>query len=143
MPPQRSASHHHSLVLKLSRLNLSCCKEPRCNAIRSLLPSCQRRATFLVQHHSVRNSILLEAVASPSSIREEVNGPDEQNGASESAGQHEAALPAKGIFEESMELLEWPSLCKQVAAFAQTSSTAQHIAKNFLAMGMSEVWLVY
>ena len=143
MPSQRLASDHHSLVHGLSRLKLSCCRKSRCNAIRSLLPSCQRRATSLVQHHSVRSITLLEAVASPSSTREEANDLDEQNGASESAGQHEAALSAKGIFEESMELLEWPSLCKQVAAFAQTSSTAQHIAKNFLAMGKSQVWLVY
>lgn len=143
MPSQRSASHRHSLVHELSRLNLSWCRESRCNAIRTLLPNSQRTAPSLVQHNSVRNSTFSEAVASRSSIREEVNGLDEQNGASESTGHQEAALPAKGIVEESMELLEWPSLCKQVAAFAQTSSTAQHIAKNFLAMGKSEVGLVY
>lgn len=47
--------------------------------------------------------------------------------------------PRDEIESESMILLEWPMVCRQVAAFARTSSTAQYIMQNYLPMGQSKV----
>ena len=45
------------------------------------------------------------------------------------------------VIKESLELLEWPALCSQVAAFASTSLAARHITQQGLALGNSEVSL--
>lgn len=41
--------------------------------------------------------------------------------------------------QESLVLLEWPALCRQVAAFANTSTAAQRIVESGLTMGRSKV----
>ena len=49
--------------------------------------------------------------------------------------------PLARVVEESLELLEWPALCSQVAAFASTSLAARHITHQGLALGNAEVSL--
>ena len=43
------------------------------------------------------------------------------------------------IAHESLQLLEWPILCQQVAAFAKTPSTARHITSRNLRLGTTQV----
>lgn len=44
-----------------------------------------------------------------------------------------------GIVEESYSLLEWPALCRQVAAFASTTMGARRILMSGLPVGRSKV----
>lgn len=41
---------------------------------------------------------------------------------------------------ESLRLLEWPALCRQVAAFASISITARDIQRDGLLIGSSQVF---
>ena len=45
------------------------------------------------------------------------------------------------IQEESLQLLDWPAVCSQVACFASTALAADQILQHGLPMGMSKVTL--
>lgn len=45
----------------------------------------------------------------------------------------------ESTIQESLVVLEWPALCKQVAAFASTAMAAQRILKSGLPLGQSKV----
>lgn len=44
--------------------------------------------------------------------------------------------------KESLQVLEWPALCRQVAAFASTPMAARSILLSGLPMGRSKVFLI-
>lgn len=56
----------------------------------------------------------------------------------ESEGESEQHHGTK-VAEESLRLLEWPAVCRQVAAFASVSLTASTLVRDGLSIGRSQV----
>jgi hypothetical protein len=93
-----------------------------------LVQLCKRKCTSQVVHG---NTMPRETI---------VQQPKSGGESTESNGLH-AANPSgrEDVQQESMVLLEWPTLCRQVAAFASTPLAARRIMMSGLPIGRSQV----
>lgn len=78
------------------------------------------------------------SLAAATAQQSETSGPAHEGTDAESVTHSEAEHSAK-VAEESLGLLEWPAVCRQVAAFASVSLTASNIVRNGLTVGRTQV----
>ena len=124
-------SHLQAKQLRSAHLRICC--PFKTGKIRAVYFSCSRRRLPGLKRGERQLAISAPAQGSVSQ-REAVGAPE----VALNEGQDQLD-PNEGTRKESLILLEWPALCRQVAAFASTPMAAQRVLLSGLPIGRSRV----